>query len=122
MKLTKTTIHLNKVRFYAFHGVMPQEQRVGAYFVVSLEIETDFSHALSSDSLENTVSYADVYELVKEEMKVPSKLLEHVAGRIINRLYAEFPLIQAVHITLDKENPPMGAQCKNCGIEISSIR
>lgn len=122
MQIEHTSIHLEKIRFYAYHGVMPQENLVGTYFLVTLHIDTDYSQAVETDDLAGTVSYADIYNSVKEEMQMPSKLLEHVAGRIAKKLYLEFPSITGITVRVDKENPPMGAQCESCGIELSTKR
>ena len=72
--------------------------------------------------MEGTVSYADLYESIKAEMDIPSKLLEHVAGRILQRLFDNFPSISRIHLTLTKENPPIGADCREAGVEIEAER
>ena len=90
MKVKNSRILLPRVRFYAHHGVDPQEQLTGAYFHVGIEADTDFNEAMQTDRLEGTVSYADLYESIKTEMDIPSKLLEHVAGRILQRLFDDF--------------------------------
>lgn len=118
MKIEKTSIHLQGVRFYAHHGVDPQETTVGAQFTIDLELETDFTHALETDELNGTVNYASVYEAVKEEMQTPSALLEHIGGRIVKRLFHDFPTIEGIHLRLIKQNPPMGADCEGAGIEL----
>ena len=82
MKAQSMNIILDGMKFYSFHGVMPQENTVGAEYKVSLDIETDFSTAAETDSLEGTINYAEIYEAVKHEMSIPSKLLEHLAYRI----------------------------------------
>ena len=84
-------IFMKNVRFHACHGVMPQEQAIGADFLISVRIGYDFSKAINTDDVSDTISYADVYELIKQEMQVPSKLLEHVAGRIVNAIKKAFP-------------------------------
>lgn len=122
MKISNQTIHIEGLRLFAHHGVLEQERRVGAEFLVSLTIETDFTDALLNDKLEGTINYALVYEKVKEEMSIPSSLLEHAAGRIAQRLYHDFPTIQSISVRLDKCNPPMGAQCQACGVEIKTVR
>lgn len=93
MKVKNSRILLPGVRFYAHHGVDPQEQLTGAYFHVGIEADTDFNEAMQTDRLEGTVSYADLYESIKTEMDIPSKLLEHVAGRILQRLFDDFSSI-----------------------------
>lgn len=122
MHIQQTSIHLDNLRIYAYHGVLPQERITGSYFLVSLTLATNFSQAVESDNLYHTISYADVFERIVEEMRIPSQLLEHVAGRIAQRLYNDFPSITEIKIRLDKENPPMGAQCQSCGIDLFTTR
>lgn len=87
MKLMSSKIYLRNVRFHAFHGVLPQEGIVGNDYLVNLVLDYDFSSAMKTDDLQGTLNYAEVYQKVREEMAVPSKLLEHVAGRIAHRLF-----------------------------------
>ena len=119
--MVKTSIFLDDVRFHAFHGVMPQERAVGADFTVSLNVGYDFVKAAESDDLTDTISYADLYEVVKADMEKPSQLLEHVALRIIKAITARWPQIGTVDLRLAKDNPPMGADCKGAGVEIHFI-
>ena len=125
-------IILNEMKFYSYHGVLQQENTVGAEYKVSLDIETDFSEAAATDNdietdfseaaatdnLEGTINYAEIHQAVKEEMNIPAKLLEHLAYRISERLFADFPTIKSIEITIFKENPPMGADCKNVGVKV----
>lgn len=112
----KSYILLENVTFYANHGVFPQETAVGNIFVVNLKIELDLSKSCVSDDLCDTVSYADIYENVKNEIMVPSKLLEHAAFRIIRRLRDKYPVIETVEIKLSKQNPPMGGQVEYASV------
>ena len=116
MKAKSMNIILNEMKFYSYHGVMPQENTVGAENKVSLNIETDFNEAAMTDNLDGTINYAEIHEAVKKEMSVPSKLLEHLAYRISKRLFDDFTAIKSIEITIFKENPPMGADCKEVGI------
>ncbi len=100
-------IELENVRFFAYHGVMPQEALVGNHFEVSLRIGVDFIHATETDEIENTVHYGELYETVKEQMMIRSKLIEHVAGRIIRAIQERWPAIQSIDIRLSKVNPPI---------------
>lgn len=121
MKLKSSYICLNGVRFHARHGVMPQETAVGGDFLVSLRLGYDISRAMQSDQVADTLSYADVYDLLKSEMQQPSRLLEHVAGRIAGKLFAAFPDAVSLDLTLTKTNPPMGAECDGAGVELHLI-
>ena len=115
-------ICLEGMKFYAFHGVLPQENLVGAFYYVDLKIKTDFTRASETDELEGTINYADIHAAVKEEMAIPSKLLEHVCQRIARRLFHEFPTIETIDIRLSKENPPMGACAESIGVEVHYVQ
>lgn len=118
MKLMSSKIFLRNVRFHAFHGVLPQEGIVGNDYLVNLVLDYDFSSAMKTDDLQGTLNYAEVYQKVREEMAVPSKLLEHVAGRIAHRLFSDFPEIQKLQLSITKVNPPMGADSDGAGVEV----
>ena len=118
MKLMSSKIYLRNVRFHAFHGVLPQEGIVGNDYLVNLVQDYDFSSAMKTDDLQGTLNYAEVYQKVREEMAVPSKLLEHVAGRIAHRLFSDFPEIQKLQLSITKVNPPMGADSDGAGVEV----
>lgn len=122
MKTTAMYIQMKGIQLYAFHGVDPQENAVGAYFYLDLKLKTDFTLAAETDRLEGTVSYADIYASVKDEMSTPSQLLEHVCRRIAHRLFHDFPTIEEVEIRLNKENPPMGACARSVGVEACFVR
>lgn len=118
MKLMSSKIYLRNVRFHAFHGVLPQEEIVGNDYLVNLVLDYDFSSVMKTDDLQGTLNYAEVYQKVREEMAVPSKLLEHVAGRIAHRLFSDFPEIQKLQLSITKVNPPMGADSDGAGVEV----
>lgn len=118
MKLMSSKIYLRNVRFHAFHGVLPQEGIVGNDYLVNLVLDYDFSSTMKTDDLQGTLNYAEVYQKVREEMAVPSKLLEHVAGRIAHRLFSDFPEIQKLQLSITKVNPPMGADSDGAGVEV----
>lgn len=122
MKITGSKIYLDDIRFYAYHGVMEQERQVGGEYLVSLAIETDLSEAVHTDDLADTVNYAALYALIEREMSVPSKLLEHVAGRIGQRSLEEFDKISALTVRVTKQNPPIGSDCKGASVEIKMTR
>ncbi|MEG1563966.1 MAG: dihydroneopterin aldolase [Bacteroides sp.] len=118
MKTTSSYIFLENVRFYAYHGVAPQETVVGNEFIINLKLKVDFSRATTTDEVTDTVSYAEVYEVVRKEMLQPSKLLEHVCGRIVRRLFDTFPGIDDIAIKLAKRHPPIRADLDAAGVEM----
>ena len=122
MQATHMYIRLEGMKFYAYHGVLPQENLVGANYYIDLKLKTDFSRAAETDELEDTISYADIHAAVQVEMNISSKLLEYVCQRIARRLFQDFPTIETIDISLFKENPPMGACAKSIGVEAHYIR
>lgn len=97
---------------------MPQERAVGADFTVSIRAGFDISRAMATDDVADTVSYADLYEIARREMSVPSRLVEHVAGRIASAVASAFPAVSSVRVSITKDNPPMGADSRGAGVEV----
>ena len=118
MILQSSTISVEKLRIHACHGVMAQEREVGADFLVTIRVHYNIMKAMNTDDVADTLDYAAVYELVRREMAVPSQLLEHVAGRIVQALLRQFPAISSIDLWLTKVTPPMGADCEGAGVEI----
>lgn len=121
MKLADSSISLNDVRLYAYHGVMEQERRVGGEYSVSLRVHYNIYKAMQTDEVADTLNYAELLEMVKREMAVPSKLLEHVAGRIGESVFQRFPQAEAIDLTITKMNPPMGACCAGASVSVHLI-
>ena len=122
MYIDRYTIELRDVHLFAHHGVMPQEQKIGAWFTLDIKMEINDYNCTTSDEIEGTVSYADVYEILRQEMTKPSKLLENVCQRISKRLYETFLQIVAIEITLCKDTPPMGGDRLKAAVTLSSKR
>ena len=121
MDIQSSFICLKELRFHAFHGVLPQERATGNDYTVSLRVGFDISKAAETDDVEHTVNYAVLHEIVRNEMGQPSKLIEHVAGRIGKKIAERFPGAESVDITITKENPPIGADCKGASVELHLI-
>lgn len=113
-------IEIEGMEFYAFHGHFDVEKIAGNRFVVNLKIETDCSKAGQSDKLEDTLDYQKAYLAVKEEMAIPSNLLEHVCQRIITRIKSEFPEAKKVVVKVSKMNPPMGGQIEKVSLTLET--
>lgn len=106
------------MKFFAHHGVCPQEQVVGNRFEVTLQVFCDMEKAMTDDDLSGTVNYATLYAVVEKEMAVPSKLLEHVAFRIIQAVKAEFPQVTGGTISISKLTPPFKSDLEKVEIKI----
>ena len=121
MTLTESSICLNDIRLYAFHGVLEQERRVGGDYSVSLRVHYNIYKSMETDNVADTLNYAQLLKIVKREMAVPSNLLEHVAGRIGKTVFHEFPQAEAIDLTVTKLNPPMGADCAGASVHVHLI-
>jgi len=111
-------IELKKMLFHAYHGVIEQERIVGNTYRVDLKLYLNLSNAIQSDNLEDTVNYADIFNLVKEEMAISSRLLEHVAGRIIQKIRERYTHISRINIRLAKINPPIQGEIQEAAVII----
>ena len=118
MRTNKAYIRLEGVRFHARHGVMAQERQTGGDFVVTLSVGYPFEAAMESDNVDDTLDYGALYQLVEREIRIPSNLLEHVAGRIAKAIEEEFPQVSSIDLMLTKLNPPIGADCEGASVRI----
>lgn len=109
LQITGMTITVERLLLHARHGVMEQERRVGNDYEVSVSLNCDDARATETDDVADTVNYARVIEIIKQEMRIPSRLLEHVAGRIARALVAEFPSVSGGSVTVTKLHPPVQA-------------
>lgn len=122
MKINNSYILLKEIRCYAYHGVAPQENLIGNEYIIDLKLKVDISKAAQTDEVADTVNYAEVHQVIMAEMAVPSKLLEHVGERIIEKLFQQFPALEEIELHLSKRNPPMGADVESAGIELHCSR
>jgi len=122
----KSKIILEDIKIYAYHGVLPEEAIIGNHYVVNLEVHADLEKASQSDDLDDTINYAEINSIIHQEMQIRSQLLEHVIGRIINKIENQFPRITFIKIKLTKTIPPMPGEMKGVSlefeIEINSLK
>ncbi len=112
-------IKIENMEFYSFHGHFKEEQIVGNKFLVDLIIETDMTIPSESDNLRDAVDYQRVFQIIKLEMEKKSHLLENIAGRIIDAIYAEMKGIQKITVKVSKMNPPMGGKIGSVSVELT---
>ena len=112
---------LKDIRVYAFHGCMEEEELIGSDYIVNLEVETDMHQPAYSDLLEDAVDYVLLNTIVKEEMLIRSRLLEHIAQRIIDRILKQFPMVKNVEVKVAKQNPPIGGDVKEVCVCIKGL-
>ena len=101
---------LENMEFYAFHGHYAEERQIGGRYRVDVEIETDIARATETDILDDAVDYSRVYAIVKHEMAVVSRLMEHLAGRIAKAVKDQLGITGTVTVSVSKLNPPVGGK------------
>ncbi len=110
------------IKLYAFHGCHEEEQRIGTNYEVDVTAETDLSLASKSDRLDETVDYVVIYDSVKAQMAISSKLIEHVAKRIIDDLMVRIPMITNIKVSVAKLNPPIKGVADRVVAELEETR
>ncbi|MEO8067380.1 MAG: dihydroneopterin aldolase [Flavobacteriales bacterium] len=100
-------IEVNGIRVYAYHGCLSEEGRIGGHYQVDVSVKGDFKAGERTDKLVDTIDYSRVTAIVKEQMAVRSKLIEHVCRRIFDALKAEWPGDFHWKVRLTKEHPPV---------------
>lgn len=118
MKVTSSFVCLENVRFHASHGVLEQERLTGGDFIVSVSAACPLAVAMKSDDVADTLNYATLYEIVRNEMQKPSRLLENVAGRIGESVFATLPQVDSLIVKITKTNPPMGGDMDGASVEL----
>jgi len=113
-------INVTGIKLYAYHGCLKEETVIGANYIVDVCIETDLNVAQRTDDLSKTVDYVVVYNIVKTEMAIRSKLIEHVAGRIADALIRMIPEIEKADVTVTKLNPPMNGDVDSVSVTVSA--
>lgn len=116
------TIKLQNIRTFSFHGCLTEEAKIGSDYRVDLEIKTDLRKSAQTDELSDTVDYVLLNGIVVEEMAIRSKLLEHVAQRIIQRIFNEIPAVSRILLAVSKLNPPIGGDVEAVTIEMEEYR
>src|SRR6056300_1239592 len=110
-------IFLKNIRLYAYHGCMDEEEKIGSDYIVNLTVAADQERCSKSDRLLDTVDYVALHNIVKEEMKIRSKLLEHVAERILLRVMKEHASVKKATVMVSKRNPPIGGNVEEVAVK-----
>ncbi|HEY1040889.1 MAG TPA: dihydroneopterin aldolase [Bacteroidia bacterium] len=113
-------ISVEGIKVYAYHGCLEEEGRIGGEYQVDVYMKTNFSEAALLDDLTKTIDYVEVYDMVKAEMAIRSKLIEHVGQRIMDKVTQRFKNLKSCKIRVTKFNPPMNGNVEKVSIEIES--
>lgn len=113
---------VENIRVYAHHGCLPEETVIGSDYQVDVSLKANLDRAGQTDDLNDTVDYVQVNHIVEQEMATASKLLEHVAQRMISRMFAELPTVEKIKIKVSKINPPINGDVEKVTIVLKSKR
>ncbi|XP_010941707.1 dihydroneopterin aldolase 2 [Elaeis guineensis] len=115
----KDRLILRGLQFHGFHGAKPEEKKLGQKFVVDVDAWLDLSEAGKSDNLSDTVSYTEIYRIVRDVVEGPSQnLLESVAHLIANTTLLKFLQISAVRVKVKKPHVAVHGIIDYLGVEI----
>lgn len=115
-------ILVEDIRCFAYHGCMDEEGLAGTDFSVDVEVKTDLSVSAKSDDLVDTVDYVTISKIVQDEMAIRSKLIEHVAQRILDRILNELSMVEAVKLKLTKYNAPIQGDVRRVAVVMEAYR
>jgi dihydroneopterin aldolase len=116
-------IYVNGMEFYGYHGVFPEENRLGQRFSVDLTVSLDLKKAGETDELVYSVNYGELFRVCKEIVEgKPKKLVEAIAEKIADCVLQEFPAITEVTVKVIKPDPPIPGHYKSVAVEITRSR
>lgn len=115
-------IKVENIRVFAHHGCLKEETSIGSDYLVTITVEADLNKSATSDALEDTVDYVFLNAVVRQEMAKPTKLLEAVAKRIIERIFLESELVTWAEVAVSKVNPPIGGDVEKVTIVLNQKR
>jgi 7,8-dihydroneopterin aldolase/epimerase/oxygenase len=111
------------MEFYGYHGVFPEETRLGQRFIVDLMVLVDLKKAGESDELEHSVNYGELFQACKEIVEgKPYKLVEAVAERIAVSILSQFTLVSEATVKVTKPDPPIPGHYRSVAVEITRRR
>ncbi len=116
------TVCVDNIRIYAYHGCLEEEALIGSDYRVDVAVSADLQIAATSDDLRDTVDYVHIHNIVREEMAIRSKLLEHVGKRILDRIFRELLPVREAEVTIAKINPPIGGDVEAVSVKLHDHR
>ena len=115
-------IKVENIKVFAHHGCLKEETIIGSDYRVDVIVKANLYKASNSDNLSETVDYVHINLIVKEEMKIASRLLEHVGKRIISRIFKEISIVEKAEVSVSKINPPIGGDVEKVTVILKEKR
>jgi 7,8-dihydroneopterin aldolase/epimerase/oxygenase len=111
------TIHLNDVKFYAYHGVYSQEKIIGNWFIVNLQVDYTIKPHKNIELID-TINYEKLFDIVNNKMQIATQLLENICIDIVDTIFANFNSVTQINITIAKQNPPIEGFVGNVAVQL----
>ena len=118
----RTTVKVENLKIYAFHGCMNEEKVIGSGYVVNITAICFVNKEVFQDVISGTVDYVDLARIAKQEMSIRAKLLEVVVKRIIDRSFEEITVLNKIYVTVSKINPPINADVEAVSVTMAEER
>src|SRR5699024_9891048 len=112
-------ITLRQMQFYGYHGLFPEENKLGQRFIVDVQLFLSLEKAGKSDQMNDSIDYGKVHEVVQAIVEGEAMhLIEAVAEKIAGQLLGEFALLQALQVKVIKPDPPIQGHYESVSVEI----
>ena len=118
----RTTVKVENLKIYAYHGCMKEEKVIGSDYVVNITAVCFVNKEVFRDVINGTVDYVDLARIAKQEMSIRAKLLEVVVKRIIDRSFEEIKVLNKISVTVSKINPPINADVEAVSVTMAEER
>lgn len=119
----KTVLFIDNLEVFANHGLFEEENKLGQKFIFDIECELNYKKAMFSDEMTDSISYADIAEVVVKTTTTNTfNLLERLAGEILKNIFTEFPQIENIKLKINKPGAPIKYHFEKCGVEVKTSR
>lgn len=119
----KTVLFIDNLEVFANHGLFEEENKLGQKFIFDIECELNYKKAMFSDEMTDSISYADIAEVVVMTATTNTfNLLERLAGEILKNIFTEFSQIENINLKINKPGAPIKYHFKKCGVEVNVSR
>ena len=119
----ETKLFIDGLEVFSNHGLFAEEKKLGQKFVFDIECLVDYSKAIVSDEMTDSVSYADITEVIyKTSTKNTFNLLERLAGEVVKNIFKTFPEVEEIKLVINKPSAPITYNFKGCGVKLFITR
>ena len=119
----KTVLFIDNLEVFANHGLFEEENKLGQKFIFDIECELNYKKAMISDEMTDSISYADIAEVVVTTATTNTfNLLERLAGEILKNIFTEFSQIENINLKINKPRAPIKYHFEKCGVEVNVSR